>query len=359
MEAWCKEKGLQGVGVSQSFPEVNIGEDCAVIVANAARNHHKAIRWALARHLPILVEKPVTLSFQETCLMGEIAEQNNTFLAAAHVFLFSHNIDRFCKLVLEKDYLKSIKFAWIDSKNEKRGGEIKSFDASLPIYLDCLPHIISIISMIANERIKITGLKLSSGGSNIVIFAKLKNIPCEFQLVRNGTKRQRLIEVASDLETLSIDFTEDPGIICVDDDNLPNNLTLEPKNRTVSRMLMAFFNSIKNNSSDIRLDFEMAKKSNRIIDEVHPYYETELSLWLEKKLRRIKDDQIEDLKYALNEIISKHDLVSQVHLDTKLTYLLKRLENDPDKKFSVPYEKSALSFIENLIEEGIETSYLV
>ena len=74
-----------------------------------------------------------------------------------------------------------------------------------------------------------TGLKLSSGGSNIVIFAKLKNIPCEFQLVRNGTKRQRLIEVASDLETLSIDFTEDPGIICVDNDNLPNNLTLEPK----------------------------------------------------------------------------------------------------------------------------------
>lgn len=359
MEAWCKEKGLKGVEVFRSFPDISMGEDCTVIIANAARNHHKAIRWALAKHLPILVEKPVTLSFQETCLMGEIAEQNNTFLAAAHVFLFSHNIDRFCRLVLEKDYLKSIKFTWIDSKNEQRGGEIKSFDASLPIYLDCLPHVVSIISMIAHERIKITGLKLSSGGSNIVIFAKIKNIPCTIQLVRNGTKRQRLIEVATDLEKLSIDFTEDPGIIYVGDDHIPNNLLLEPKNRPVSRMLMAFFNSIYINRPDVRLDFAMAKKSNRIIDEVHSYYETELSLWLEKKLRRIRSDQIEDLKYALKEIISKHDLVSQVHLDTKLTYLLKRLENDFDKNFSVPYKKSALNFIENLIEEGIQTSYSV
>ena len=90
MLTWASARGLgERIQVSSIYPEVTAGESCAVIVANAARDHEKAIEWALSRCLPVLVEKPITLSFAATQRLSELAISQKTYLAAAHVFHFA------------------------------------------------------------------------------------------------------------------------------------------------------------------------------------------------------------------------------------------------------------------------------
>lgn len=357
MRDWCEAKGLHHVTVSKNYPDVKTSENCAVIIANAAKNHKKAILWALEKKFPVMVEKPVTTSFYDTFLMGEIADKNNVILAAANVFLFSQGVYNFCKIVSTKKFLKSIKISWIDGKSEKRGGEVKSFDPALPVYADCLPHVVSIISMISSEKIKFLSLKLSSGGAQIVIYAKLGSIPCEIQLFRNASHRKRFVEVETSTEKLSVDFKDDPGIVSVNNQIIENNEIAGSTLRPVSSMLAAFIGSLNNSTPDKRLHLDVAKKANRIIDSIHPFYDIELSLWLEKELKILNHCEHEHLKYALCEIICKRDDKCQMQLNTKLEYLIKRLENISDKGFLFKYPKSALNLIEKLVEDGVHASY--
>ena len=63
MSAWVSENGFdQHIQVSSDLPQLLAGKSNAVIVVNAARDHEKAIEWAISCGASVLVEKPVTLN---------------------------------------------------------------------------------------------------------------------------------------------------------------------------------------------------------------------------------------------------------------------------------------------------------
>ena len=54
MTIWAKNNNLRHrVKIFDGYPELNEKLICPVIIANAARNHEKAIEWALSRRMPV------------------------------------------------------------------------------------------------------------------------------------------------------------------------------------------------------------------------------------------------------------------------------------------------------------------
>ena len=95
MKIWAKNNNLgHRVKIFDGYPEFNQKLICPVIIANAARNHEKAI--GLSRRMPVLAERHY-LELIATKRLAEIAVINNTYLAASNVFLFASYIQDFQK----------------------------------------------------------------------------------------------------------------------------------------------------------------------------------------------------------------------------------------------------------------------
>jgi len=199
MTKWVLSHGLERrIRVFSDYPKSISGQIGVVVVANAAHDHEKAIEWALLERLPVLVEKPVTLSATSTQRMIQLANFQKTYLATAHVFLFASYIEAFSELISDNARIDSVKVRWMDPKSESRYGEFKSYDSGLPIYADWLPHIYSILDSFMTGPAHISEiLGFSRGGSDLKINLQYGQTPCVIELVRNGVSRQRVIEVTT------------------------------------------------------------------------------------------------------------------------------------------------------------------
>ena len=214
MTEWASGKHFEvEVQVSSDmnyFPSDSI----AVIVANAVRDHEKAVEWAIHAGLPVMVEKPITLSYEASNRLYNLAYSQKTLLVASNVFSFANSITKFSSLITQNHIIQSIRMSWVDAQYEIRYGEKKEYDSSIPILVDCLPHILSIISTLTDklpERCE--ELKLYKGGSHLELKIMCGEIPCKVLLMRNGEERKRNIEVMSSANKLFLNFTEEPGII--------------------------------------------------------------------------------------------------------------------------------------------------
>ena len=212
MKKWAHKNGLiNRIKIFKNYPKISQGKSCAIIVANATQDHEKVVKWALSNYLPVLVEKPITLNYDTTKSLINLARMSKTYLGVSHVFLFAKHIDVFSNLVVKLNDIRDIKVNWIDPLYEKRHGEIKKYDPAVPIYVDWLPHIISILDFFfprSNHIIK--NIRLYKGGSRVKIYTLLKNTNCEISLVRNGSKRKRSFEIKTD-EKINLDFINEPG----------------------------------------------------------------------------------------------------------------------------------------------------
>jgi predicted dehydrogenase len=135
-----------------------------LFVVNSARDHELSASWAITNNIPVLIEKPFTLSSESTLGLIQLAHEKSSFLASAHVFLFASYITRLKAFIHSSPAITSIDFKWHDSQGEYRYGDKKSFDLSLPVFADVFPHIYSIldylfpnlsISNISRRKLKI------------------------------------------------------------------------------------------------------------------------------------------------------------------------------------------------------------
>lgn len=278
MLVWAERRGFgQRIQISSDWPQVQSGKTSAVIVVNAARDHERAIEWVLSTGIPVLVEKPVTVTAAASQRLVEIAKVRNIRFAAAHVFLFARYFENFSKYVFESGNIRRLCVHWIDPQLEERYGERKQFDPSLPIFTDCLPHVLSMIGvLVPNLPQQCENVKILRSGARVELELRIGNIPCSVQLERNGDGRQRIIEVDTTQQTLKLDFSKEPGTIISNSEIIDADPDWESKERPLARMLMAFFQWAVGGEFDSRLDIEIGLRANRVIDQVSDlYYPTE------------------------------------------------------------------------------------
>lgn len=323
MSAWVAERGFgHRVHVSSELPESLSGGASAVIVVNAARDHEKAIEWALSAGIPVLVEKPLTLSFSATRRLSDFSYKQNTYFAAAHVFLFARYVETFAKIISEKNGIQSIRVHWTDPKSESRYGEAKSYDPGLTVFADWLPHILSILGTLTRNAVEVGDrLEFLRGGAHLGIDLMLGDIPCYIQLVRNGNCRQRLVEVTTKDKVLALDFAREPGVIvdgaevqCADPDWCAGE-------KPVSRMLRAFLTGVATGERDERLNVEVGLRANWVIDQISALYSSALFSWLGKELLMNEEGYGCDIRYALSEILHVADPYSSISIEQRIDYI--------------------------------------
>lgn len=274
MSAWAKEKGFgRRIQVLPEWPRFPSGKYHAMIVANAARDHEKAIEWALFAGIPVLVEKPITVTAAASQRLVNKAKSQNVRFAAAHVFLFARYLENFSRFVFKSGNIRRLCVCWIDPRLEERYGERKQFDPSLPIFADCLPHVLSMIGvLLPNLPQQCKNLKILRGGARIELELRVGDVPCNVQLERNSDKRQRTIEVDTTQQMLKLDFSKEPGIIVSGSETIDADPDWMLKERPLTRMLRAFLQWAVGGEFDSRLDIEIGVRANRVIDQVSDLY---------------------------------------------------------------------------------------
>lgn len=360
MLAWVSTRGLEHrIQVFSEYPKAAAGKSGAVIVANAALDHEKAIEWALSERLPVLVEKPVTLSSAVAQRMADLAKSNRTYLAAAHVFLFARYVEAFSRLVAEGDGVQSIRVQWMDPQSETRYGEAKSYDPGLTVYADWLPHIVSILGSIFPDSMQ-AGLRLEvlRGGAHLKTYIQLGDTPCEIEMVRNGSGRQRLIEVTTRQGQISLDFAKEPGTIIIDAAARCGDPAWEIEPKPVSRMLRAFLRGAAGEGRDERLDIRIGLRACQLIDQLAPAYHTAISSWLSKKYLALGDGDDADLRYAFSEILYADDPYSSVPTERRIEYMHRHIREFVTSPLHAEYINRPMELIRLILKQGKLASYL-
>jgi len=360
MLTWASARGLdKRIQVSSIYPDVNEGESCAVIVVNAARDHEKAIEWALSHRLPVLVEKPVTLSFASTQRLTDLAISQKTYLAAAHVFLFARYIWAFSKLVNEAGGFRAIRLQWMDPVAESRYGEAKSYDPGLTIYADLLPHILSILTTLSMNSFQLgRKLEVLRGGAYLKMDILIGDIPCEVEMSRNGDSRQRLIEVDTREGMKSLDFAKEPGVIFSDAMKQCGDPVLNIEPRPVAAMLRAFLQGAVGGPRNKGLDIGIGVESSQIIDQLSPTYQSVLSSWIKKKYAILGKHVDEDLRYTINEILCVEDPLSSVPIEQRSEYVFEQLKIALMSPLRAKYENRPIELVRHIVWHGKSTSYV-
>ncbi|EKP04888.1 MULTISPECIES: Gfo/Idh/MocA family oxidoreductase [Leptospira] len=297
------------IQVTSDWPKLEKGHSTVVIIANAAKDHAKAIKFVLMAEVSILVEKPLTLSSTTSEQLINVARSKGIRLAASHVFLYARYIENFAKLISKEKNIQSLNFVWRDSKAETRYGELKKYDPFLPVYADCLPHVLSILDALFPDRLQsCTNLELVRGGAELKLEILLGDIPCTIHLERNGKDRRRNIEVVTKEDRFQLDFSQEPGFIFANSKKVSGDSQWETAKRPLACMLTSFLNWAGGGEFDKRLSAELGLSINRTIDQVSDFYRSAMADWFKYKLTDSSYSVDEDVVYALAETLQVEEV---------------------------------------------------
>jgi len=306
--SWAKENRfssrLKAVGELPEWSRSEAG--CSVlIIVNAAKDHLKLIEWAISNQIPVLCEKPITASPEKTLLVASLVQTHKHSFAAAHVFLFTEYLENFRKCIGEGDGINEIEFSWCDALEEKRYGESKKYDASLPIHFDCIPHIYSILYYLTGEeQASCNQIFFSEGGSELNANLFFGPIPCRVLMKRNAPERRRFIRVISANQTFTLDFTNEPGKIFINSNAVSTENHWNHSLKPIGLLLSAFFAGLINRDKDDRLDIRIGLNAAILTKEIDVFYQDEFKKWFFNNSDLSGKNRA--MEYFLNETILRY-----------------------------------------------------
>ena len=313
----------------RNYREFPCNISCVAIIANAAGDHQSAAESCLSAGFSTLIEKPFTMSGTGTQDLINLSKKIGIKLAAAHVFCYSPCIVRFGNLVRQMDSIQSVRVEWTDPFNEQRHGHVKHYDSSLPLFLDILPHIVSIFSIIFPIfRLKFEGLTFEKGGALVNLLFRLGSIPCTVLLSRNAKSRLRGIEVTQPEESLKLDFAREPGSIFRSDQLLVDDVRVQMRPGSLARMLHSFLYYDSYGEIDQRLKPTLALGANTLIDTIYPFYSNAQFAWLECYFSKYSSSADSDILYFLTEFLEAHQQISHAELEDLHQHLKFHFKNN-------------------------------
>ena len=303
MRLWVNNNGFgDRVFVTDADPDFFGSRYKAAVVVNSVGGHKRSAEMAIAAKVPVLVEKPMTPTFEETLALIESAKDNGTLLSSSWVFLYARYIDNFIDQLESADDIQKVRFNWTDKFAEPRYGEIKSFDAATPVFKDVLPHVLSILAKIfKNQTFEFGSCKVSRGGCCVEIVIFISNVECCLMLERNSDKRRReiLVKTQKDFE---LDFSVEPGAMLIDGHSSSGDLSWGSSPSPLEKMVMEFLTEVELDEFDHEDAGKLALSTSKLIDEIEPAYLMSLDTWLIEHLNQKEIDK-RDIHYFVSELV--------------------------------------------------------
>ena len=199
---------------------------------------------------------------------------------------------------------------------------------------------------------------MSRGGAHLDIELMLGDIPCAIQLVRNGSCRQRLIEVTTEYKMLTLDFSNEPGTISSGSTVFSADPNWDDKVKPVSRMLGAFLHGAAGGSRDKRLDITIGLRVSDIIEKISSLYYSSLYPWLREQVLVARGSDDCDLHYALSEILHADEPHSEISMDQRIDYVYRNIkENINSSRSADQLIEHPVEFINEILKQGTLSSY--
>ena len=323
------QPALASARVTTDYAELGAFAPSAVIVANAARDHARAIDWALEADVPVLVEKPFTDSLAKTRRLIETAAAAGRRLYAAHVLMFADYLPAFARRVAPLPPPRAIVIEWCDPRVEVRHGVSKRFDAGVPVYLDCLPHVVSILeTLLPGCALELVGLDYTRGGARLLIKLLVGGTPCEIVLERHAPVRRRAIRFEGDTAA-SLDFSAEPGTVSILGKAESADANWATRPRPMAALIDAFLAAARGGAPDPRLDVAIALRAAELIDLVASVYNSHRLQWLGAALAGDAHDDV-DVAYALAELLQAHRALSAGMLDAHAERVQRQFRSSGD-----------------------------
>ena len=184
------------------------------VICNATSNHFRFAKMMLKKKYNIFVEKPVALKSKDAYKLLDISHKNNRKIFCSNIFSFSSGLKKLF-LKIKKKQITEVNFFWHDKLNEYRYGERKKYDSKIPIYLDVLFHIFSILDqIIKSKNYKITDVKKKVFLNNeAIIDLMINKIKITINLNRRAKKRLRLIKLNENKKNYIINFSRKKNVL--------------------------------------------------------------------------------------------------------------------------------------------------
>lgn len=209
----------------KDHPRFQIGESLAsvlerpeishVVIARRAFDHAATCLAALAQGKAVLVEKPFCLTLAQADAL--ITASQGAVVGTGLVFHFGRNQVAFRRACLARGSPTHLHLDWADPRTENRHGLSKTYDASLNVVQDVLPHAWSILRpYLGEDPLELRDVTEAEGGRDVTLALVAGTVSVSIRMQRDAECRTRRILVNGSRWKANFDFAVEPGQAVLD-----------------------------------------------------------------------------------------------------------------------------------------------
>ena len=246
----------------------------AVIIATPPKSHLEYIAMAVEKKIPLLVEKPLTVSLEEAIIVGEISKKTGSLMMVDHIHVFSHAFQ-----VLKANTVKLGRIYEI----ETFAGNFGPYRNDVSVLWDWAPHDVSMTLDLLNatasdtEILSYDNYKVYSGTISESLYIKLnvKKISVKIS-ISNHIQKTRIFRVYCERGIIEYDDMKSEKVrifacqykkAILDGEHQICKVSSEPP---LDVVINNFVDSVKNKSSSHK-SLDMGVEVVRIISEIEKF----------------------------------------------------------------------------------------
>ncbi len=297
------------------------------IVANSADDHFQVASTLLNLRIPTLVEKPFAMNLKQIQSLIELSEASKTIIAPAHVFKFPKYLLNFKNYVSKKESPLEVNIDWSDADGEVSHGFHKSYDATISVFHDCMPHIVSLIEVIFDTSPSFKRvLNIENGGAKVTFQLSVDGLNCNVLLHRNAQFRTRKISLNYRNDKVVLDFTSEPGNILEDGYNFCADNNWGNESSPLQKMIQEFIRFVTNENVSNKFGLQTAITSCKISEQINAVYQNNMAQEIQKILKT-KHISTKDSVYAIREFFKIDREFFSMNILKKIIYLKRNHKN--------------------------------
>jgi predicted dehydrogenase len=187
----------------------------AAIVANAARAHAETALQLIRAGIPVLVEKPMALTVGQARALVIAADSYKVKLAPLLTVLHCKYFYHFAHQARAAGEITRVTLTWLDSTEEVRESQTKTYDPGVSVAQDVMPHIWGILYSVLNLHLdccELTDIAVAHGGRSAEYSFAHSNMSIKIEIARDAVTRRRRLELEGrNGSRFALDFTKEPG----------------------------------------------------------------------------------------------------------------------------------------------------